>query len=106
MAVKVGGASYRRQKPKDSASIFGSAFPTTPSPSTPLPTMDSTSQRPKKRDGPLLALDALIQVLTLANGISSVPPAQVALGSAVALLTMIRVRFPSLCDGGFLTLAI
>ena len=68
--------------------------------------MASTSsfQRPKERDGALSALDVLIQVLSLAKDTCGVPPAQIALGSAVALLTMIRVRIPSLCDDGPLTL--
>jgi hypothetical protein len=56
--------------------------------------MASTSQRPKGRDGALSALDLLIQTLALAKDACGVPPAQIALGSAVALLTMIRVRLP------------
>ena len=56
--------------------------------------MASTSQHPKGRDGALSALDVLIQVLTLAKDTCGVPPAQVALGSAVVLLTMIRVCLP------------
>ena len=68
------------------------------SPSPPLSTRDSTSQRPKGRDGALSALDVPIQVLTLAKDTCGVPPAQVALGSAVVLLTMIKVRVPPRCD--------
>jgi hypothetical protein len=56
--------------------------------------MATTSQRPKGRDGALSGLDLLIQTLTLAKDTCGVPPAQIALGSAVALLTMIRVRLP------------
>ena len=64
----------------------------------------SISQRPQGRDGALTSLDVLIQVLTLAKDTCGIPPAQVAFGSAVVLLTMIRVRFSPLCDGVFLTL--
>jgi hypothetical protein len=63
----------------------------------------STSQRPKGRDGALSTLDVLVQVLTLAKDTCGVPPAQIAFGSAVALLTMIRVRFSSLRDDELLT---
>ena len=56
--------------------------------------MASTSQPPKGRDGALSTLGALIQVLSLAKDTCGIPPAQIALGSAVVLLTMIRVRFP------------
>ena len=55
--------------------------------------MASTSQE-KKRDGLLLALDVFIQVLSIAKDTCGIPPAQVAFGSASALLTMIRVFFP------------
>ena len=70
-----------------------------PSP-PPVSTMASTSQRQKGRDGALSTLDVLIQVLTIAKGACGIPPAQVAFGSAVALLAMIRVRGPRLCDDG------
>ena len=65
--------------------------------------MTSTSQRPNSRDGTLSALDVLIQVLTLAKDTCGVPPAQIVLGSALALLTMIRVRFPPPRDDDLLT---
>lgn len=55
--------------------------------------MTSTSQKSKGRDGALSALDAVILVLNLAKDTCGVPPAQIALGSAAALLTGIRVRF-------------
>ena len=54
--------------------------------------MASPSQRPKGRDGVLSTLDLVIQGLHLAKGTCGFPPAQVALGAASALLTMIRVR--------------
>ena len=56
----------------------------------------SISQRPQGHDGALSSLDMLIQVLTLAKDTCGIPPAQVAFGSAVVLLTMIRVRPPPL----------
>jgi hypothetical protein len=56
-------------------------------------TMASTSQ-PKGHDDALSTLDLVIQTLTLAKDTCGIPPAQVALGSAVALLTMIKVYFP------------
>ena len=56
------------------------------------------------RDGALSALDALILVLNLAKDVCGIPPAQIALGSAAALLAMIRVRSLPLCDGQLLTL--
>ena len=56
--------------------------------------MASTSQQPQGRDGALSTLDVFIQTLTLAKDTCGVLPAQVAFGTAVALLTMIRVRFP------------
>ena len=58
-----------------------------------VPTMAS-SQQSKGRDGALSALDVLIQALNLAKDTCGIPPAQVALGSASVLLTMIRVHFP------------
>ena len=66
--------------------------------------MASNSQRPEGRNGALSALDAVILVLSLAKDACGIPPAQIALGSAAALLTMIRVRSLLLCDGYLLTL--
>ena len=54
-------------------------------------TMASKSQRPKGRDGLLSTLDVLIQALSLAKDTCGIPPAQIAIGSANALLSMIRV---------------
>ena len=62
--------------------------------------MASTSQQPKGCDGVLSALDLFIQALNLAKDTCGIPPAQVAFGSASALLTMIRVRFPPLSQDG------
>lgn len=55
----------------------------------------ASSTRPEGRDGVLSTLDVFIQGLTLAKDTCGVPPAQVAFGAAGALLTMIRVCFPS-----------
>jgi hypothetical protein len=54
----------------------------------------ASSQQPKGRDGVLSALDVLIQALNVAKDACGIPPAQIALGSASALLTMIRVPPP------------
>ena len=54
--------------------------------------MVSTSQQVKGRDGALSTLDLIIQGLSLAKDTCGIPPAQIALGSAVILLAMIRVH--------------
>ena len=54
----------------------------------------ASPQRSKGRDGALAALDVFIQGLNLAKDTCGIPPAQIALGSASVLLTMIRARFP------------
>jgi hypothetical protein len=54
--------------------------------------MASTSQRQKGRDRALPALDAVIQVLSLAKDSCGIPPAQAVFGVASALLATIRVR--------------
>jgi hypothetical protein len=58
--------------------------------------MASTSQPQKGRDVVLPTLDVFIQALNIAKDACGIPPAQIALGSASTLLTMIRVRFPLL----------
>ena len=65
--------------------------------------MTSTSQQPKGRDSALSTFDAFIQTLTLAKDTCGILPAQIALGSAIALLTMIRVCFPPLRENQLLT---
>jgi hypothetical protein len=65
-------------------------------------TMASASRRPKGRDGVLSTLHVIIQALDLAQGTCGIPPAQVAFGSVIALLTMIRVFLPLLCANGAL----
>jgi hypothetical protein len=56
--------------------------------------MAQTSQPQNGRDVVLPTLDMFIQVLNIAKDTCGIPPAQIALGSAGTLLTMIRVRFP------------
>jgi hypothetical protein len=58
--------------------------------------MASVSQPPKGRDGAPSTLDTFIQALKLAKETCGIPPAQVAFGTASALLTIIRVHFPLL----------
>jgi hypothetical protein len=61
-------------------------------------TMASTSQRPDRRDGALSTLDAFIQAFSLIKDTCGIPPAQIAFGSAVIVLTLIRVYPPPLCQ--------
>ena len=58
----------------------------------------ASSQHPKARDGVLTTLDLFIQTLNIAKDACGIPPAQVALGSASVLLTMIRVRLSLFCE--------
>ena len=51
------------------------------------------SQQQKGRDGVRKTLGVFIQALNIAKDACGVPPAQVALGAASALLTMIQVPF-------------
>jgi hypothetical protein len=53
----------------------------------------ASSQQQKGRDGVLSTLDVFIQALDFAKDSCGIPPAQIAIGSASVLLTMIRVRF-------------
>ena len=62
----------------------------------PTLTMTSRSQPQKGRDAVLPTLDVLIQALNIAMDACGIPPAQIALGSASTLLTMIRVRLNQL----------
>ena len=60
--------------------------------------MASTSHKEKGRDVALPTLDMFIQALNIAKDACGIPPAQIALGAASALLTTIRVRLPLLCQ--------
>lgn len=53
--------------------------------------MASKSQRPMGRDRILPRLDTTIKLLGAAKDVCGVAPAQIALGSACVLLTVIRV---------------
>jgi hypothetical protein len=55
--------------------------------------MDTSSQRPKGRDGALSSLNAAIDAINLTKDAVDIAPAKAAFGSVSALLTMIRVRF-------------
>jgi hypothetical protein len=63
----------------------------------------ASPQPPKEHDGVLSTLNVLVQALDIAKDACGIPPAQIALGSASVLLTMIRVRFPVLCENEFLS---
>ena len=65
--------------------------------------MASTSQRQDGRDAVLPTLDVFIQVLNIAKDACGILPAQVAFGSASALLAMIRVHSPLLRKDELLT---
>ena len=56
----------------------------------------ASPKRSKGRDVALSTLDVVIQGLNLAKDACAIPPAQLALGSASVLLTIIRVHFPLL----------
>ena len=60
----------------------------------------ASSPQPKGRDGVLTTLNVFIQALDIAKDACGIPPAQVALGSASTLLTMIRVRSLVPCIDG------
>jgi hypothetical protein len=62
-----------------------------PSQLSPVPTMDTKSQR--CRDGALSLLNAAIEAMNLAKEISSATPAKAVFGSVSVILTMIRVCF-------------
>jgi hypothetical protein len=53
----------------------------------------ASSQQQTARDGVLPTLDVFVQALNFAKDSCGIPPAQIALGSASVLLTMIRVCF-------------
>ena len=63
----------------------------------------ASSQQQKGRDGVLKTLGVFIQALDIAKNACGVPPAQVALGSASTLLTMIQVPSPHSPEGKPLT---
>jgi len=60
--------------------------------------MKVESQKPKGREDVIEELNATIETTTLAEKVSSIPPAKIAFGSVVILLTLIRVCFPFFCQ--------
>ena len=63
----------------------------------------ASSQQQKGRDGVRKTLGVFIQALNIAKDACGVPPAQVALGAASTLLTMIQVTFSHFIQGETLT---
>jgi len=53
--------------------------------------MDIDAQQQKLRDNTLSSLNAAIEVLNLAGGISDIVPAKALFGTVSVILTMIRV---------------
>jgi hypothetical protein len=53
----------------------------------------ASSQQQTAHDAVLPTLDVFIQTINFAKDSCGIPPAQIALGSASVLLTMIRVRY-------------
>ena len=54
--------------------------------------MSAESRQSKRRDGVLAGLDVATQLLSVAKDACGFPPAQIALGSACTLLTVIKVH--------------
>ena len=53
--------------------------------------MEGKSQRPKEREGIILALKGTIEAMNLAKELSSITPAGTVFGSVSVVLTMIKV---------------
>jgi len=53
--------------------------------------MATSSRQPEHRNNPLSSLNMTVEVLNLAEEVSDVPPVKTVLGSASAILVMIRV---------------
>jgi len=53
--------------------------------------MATSSRQPERRNSPLSSLNMTVEVLNLAEEVSDVPPVKTVLGSASAILVMIRV---------------
>jgi hypothetical protein len=60
--------------------------------------MTTNFPQPKGHNRDLLTLNELIQARNLGKDACGVPPAQVAIGSVISLLTMIRASFPLFCS--------
>jgi len=59
--------------------------------------MEAKSQRPNEREAAILALNAAVEDLNVAEKASSIPPTKAIFGTAIVLLTLIRVRFLLFC---------
>jgi len=53
--------------------------------------MDTKSQRPKDREGAILALNAAIKAMDIAKGLSTITPVKEVFGPVSVTLTMLRV---------------
>jgi len=53
--------------------------------------MDAKSRRPKDREGAISALNAAIEAMNLAEGLSTITPAKEVFGSLGVTLTILRV---------------
>jgi len=60
--------------------------------------MKTESQKPKGREDVIEELNATIETTTLAEKVSTIPPAKIVFGSVVILLTLIRVSFSFFCQ--------
>lgn len=60
-------------------------------------TMDTRSQRPKKRKVAISSLNAAIEAVNRAEMISTITPIKAVLGSVSVLLTVVRVCFLPIC---------
>ena len=67
--------------------------------------MATSSQQPERRNNPLSSLNMTVEVLNLAEEVSDVPPVKTVLGSASAILVMIRVWSLPIYFGEFQTYA-
>ena len=97
-AYKRGRAMQMQTKVRRSSSPFASH--------TLLIQSRTSSQRPKGRNDLLSTLDVFIQALSIVKDTCAIPPAQVAFSCSSALLAIIRVRFPLVCQDRFLTQAV
>ena len=59
--------------------------------------MEAKSQQPKDWKSAVSLLNAAIEAVNLAKGISSIAPAKAAFGTVSILLTMFKVRFLLFC---------
>lgn len=65
--------------------------------------MTSISKRPEERGGVLSTFDESIQTFNLAKDTCGIPSARAVFACAGAILTVIRVHFPKICENKLLT---